>query len=109
MARKDHIKVVSGLMVEMTQGEKDAVDAALVAADPHKPYKDDIAANNLCDTATLATVTGRLDTVKAALDTDINAVTNIATAKTALANLNTAYAAAFKKIATCIVDRRFVR
>lgn len=108
ITRKDYIKVVDGLMVEMSQPEKDAVDAAIIANNPVKPYLDEIAVNNLCDTATLATVVSRIDTIQTSLQADIDAVTNIATAKTALTNMNVAIAGAFKKIAKCIIARRFV-
>jgi len=52
MDRKDYIKVVDGLMVEMTQAEKDAVDAALAAAkQPVTDARAEIQENDLCNTA----------------------------------------------------------
>lgn len=54
MPRKDFIKVVDGLMVEMTQAEKDAVDAAIAAAKaPAQAARTEMATNEVCANHTL--------------------------------------------------------
>jgi hypothetical protein len=105
-----YLKVVGGLAVEMTQGEKDVVNAAEAAAQAVvQAHVDETTANTLCNTATESDITNRVNTIHDNIGTDIAAVTNIATAKTALTSLNDAYAAAFKQLGRCLVARRFVR
>jgi hypothetical protein len=105
-----YLKVVGGLAVEMTQGEKDVVDAAEAAAQAvTQAHMDESANNTLCNTATESDITTRVNTIHDNIATDIAAVTNIATAKTALTSMNDIYAAVFKQLGRCLVARRFVR
>jgi hypothetical protein len=98
-----HLKVVGGLAVEMTQGEKDAVDAARAAtAAAHQVFIDQLTNDTLCNFSTLAQVTSRLATRRATLQTQIAArqaavqaqidalaAANLTTLKAALTALNT--------------------
>jgi hypothetical protein len=105
-----YLKVVGGLAVEMTQGEKDVVDTAEAAARAEaQAHIDETTTNTFCNTATESDVTTRVNTVHDNIATDIAAVTNIATAKTALTSMNDTYATALKQLGRCLVARRFVR
>ena len=100
-----HLKVVGGLAVEMTQGEKDAVNAAIqVVLDDQQAYEDAVANNDLCS-ATLAEIRTRKDQLDAALAEDIAAITNIATAKTELADMMNRLTGALLKLMECIRGR----
>jgi hypothetical protein len=97
-----HLKVVGGLAVEMTQGEKDVVDAArATTAAAHQLFIDQLN-DTLCNFSTLAQVTSRLATRRATLQTQIAArqaavqaqidalaAANLSTLKAALTALNT--------------------
>jgi hypothetical protein len=105
-----YLKVVGGLAVEMTQGEKDVVDAAEAEAKAEaQAHIDETTTNTFCNTATESDVTTRVNTVHDNIATDIAAVTNIATAKAALTSMNDTYATALKQLGRCQVARRFVR
>ena len=100
-----HLKVVAGLAVEMTQPEKDVVNAAIQAVlDDQQAYEDAVANNDLCS-ATL----DQLATAKASLDSnltgDIAGITNIATAKTELQDMMTRLTNALEKLMRCIRGR----
>jgi hypothetical protein len=107
-----YLKVVGGLATSKTQAEKDAADA-VAASDlaASQVFVDETtsAVNDLCGTALLSDIDTRIDALKGNLKTSIDAVTNIASAQSALTSMNNIYAAAFKKIARCIVARRFTR
>jgi hypothetical protein len=100
-----HLKVVSGLAAEMTQGEKDAVNAAIQAVlDEQQAYEDAATNNDLCN-ATLA----ELDTAKTTLMNnllgDIAGITNIATNQTELTDMMTRLVNALEKLMKCIRGR----
>lgn len=100
-----HLKVVAGLAVEMSQGEKDTVNVAIQAiADERQAYEDAVTNNDLCS-ATLA----ELDTAKTALlnnlQGDIDGISNIATAKTELADMMVRLVNALEKLMRCIRGR----
>jgi hypothetical protein len=100
-----HLKVVGGLAVEMTQPEKDVVNAAIqVQLDEQQAYEDAATNNDLCN-ATLA----ELGTAKTALMTnlqgDIDGISNIATAKTELTDMMTRLVNALEKLMRCMQGR----
>jgi hypothetical protein len=100
-----HLKVEAGILVEMTQPEKDVVNAAIQAVlDEKQAYEDAATNNDLCH-ATLA----ELDTAKTALMTnlqgDIDGISNIATAKTELTDMMTRLVNALEKLMRCIRGR----
>ena len=98
-------KVVAGVVTEMTQAEKDIVDApGIAAAALAASYQTEISTNDLCE-ATLAQIASRIDSEKATIDTAISGASNIAGVKTVLLDMNTRYAAAFKKIGKCVRAR----
>lgn len=112
-----YLKVVDGLAVEKTQGEKDAVDAAITAAQAaRQALLDEIATQDVCAAATLGELAIIIDTFYdaevAAMTTDITAVTNIATAKAALVTVATQISqqrVVIKKLAWCLHARTRIR
>jgi hypothetical protein len=79
-----YLKVVGGLAVEMTQVEKNAVDAAIAAANaPIQALLDELANSGICNITTLAAADAALDARKATLDAQIDgiAAVNLATLK----------------------------
>jgi|SRR3990167_1615183 len=90
---------------EMTQAEKDALDAPEIAEQTRQQtFTDEIATNDLCD-AELSVLAAKADALKAANQADIDAIGSIATAKTALTGMNNRYDAALRKIVKCVRAR----
>jgi hypothetical protein len=108
-----YLKVVEGLAVEMSQGEKDAVDAALAAAAAAvQAYLDELATSDVCSVANFAAVETALDTRHNALAAQINAVgtLNLTTFKAALHGINDELTTVQKKVARCLFAlRRLIR
>ena len=113
-----YLKVVGappteGRLTEKTQGEKDAVDAALVAVDAlRQSYLNEVANDNFCTLTNLAAITTRMETEFDALQTDVDAITvidTVNTTKTALTNILAAEKILFRKIARCLVARSKIR
>jgi len=80
--------------------------AAAAAATLKVDAGTEIAGNNLCTQASLAAIDTVIDNAAAAIQTDIDATTNIATAKTAMTTMKATMAAAFKKVARCLLAYR---
>ncbi len=93
--------VVLDDVVEMSQAEKDAVDAPGLAAQAiQTAYDVEIAGSDLC-TATLAELTTRVNAFRDTTNADIAAAGNVAQLKTVLTAMNTTYTTALKKMARC--------
>jgi hypothetical protein len=106
VGRYDYLKVVSGLVVEKTQGEKDAVDAAKAAqaallADLHT----ELASSATCNAGDLATVNSRLATRKATLDAQIDgiAAANLTTLKAGLHGVVDDEYLVLQALARCVI------
>ena len=98
-------KCSGSTVVEMSQAEKDALDApALAEQARQQAFTDEQATNDLC-TATLAELTDRINTFRDSVNTDIAAAANVAQLKTVMTTMNTTYAGAMKKIARCVRAR----
>ena len=98
-------KISGGVVVEMSQAEKDAIDApAVAAAALQASYDTEISSNDLCD-ATLDELVTRINAERDTIQTAIDGTTNIASARTAMTSMNTRYAAAFRKVAKCLKAR----
>jgi hypothetical protein len=105
-----YLKVVNGAAVEMTQGEKDAVDALLATQQAAlQAFRDEIATDDLCGAAAMADINTRLTTIRANLQTAIDAITNIATAKTALGQMADTLMQIDQRIARCLLATRRAR
>lgn len=104
-----HLKVVGGLLVEMTQGEKDAVDAAMAAPGlALQPFRDELAQSGVCTNA-LSNINQDVDAFYdprvAAIQAKNALVTNVATAKDALDEMAARYSQeriVTKKLARCL-------
>lgn len=100
-----HLKVVDGLAVEMTAGEKDTVNAAIAADEAdQQAYVDAVTGNDLCN-ATLAELETRKQQLQTALQGDIDGISNIATAKTELADMMQRLTNALEKVLKCVRGR----
>ena len=90
---------------EMTQTEKDALDAPEIAEQARQQaFTDEITNSDLC-TGELSGLSAKADALKAANQADIDAISSIATAKVALTNMNNRYDLAFRKTFKCIRAR----
>jgi hypothetical protein len=106
-----YLKVVGGLAVEMTQPEKDAVDAASAAqAAVRQLLLDELTTSATCNADTLATVNTRLATRKATLDAQIDgiAAANLASLKAGLHGVVDDEYLVFQAIARCLTALRKV-
>jgi hypothetical protein len=100
-----HLKVVSGLAVEMSAGEKTAVNTAIQAKlDEQQDYSDAVTNNDLCS-ATLDELTTAKTALLNNLQGDIDGISNIATAKTELADMMGRLVNAMEKLMRCIRGR----
>lgn len=107
--RKDHLKVVDGVLVEMDAAEKQAVNDALAAPTlVLQPFKDELAQSGICANA-LSNISADVDAFYdprvAAIQAQIDLVTNVATAKAALEEINQRYSQeriVTKKLARCV-------
>ena len=92
----------------MTQAEKDAFDAPILAEQARQQaFTDEISGttgNDICN-AELSVIASKLDTLKAANQADIDAITNVASAKVALTNMNNRYDLVLRRIARCLRAR----
>ncbi len=106
VVRFDYLKVVSGLAVEKTQGEKDAVDAAIAATNAAiAAVASELSGSTTCNAADLATVNSRLATRKATLDAAIDgiAAANLTTLKAGLHGVVDDEYVVLQAIARCVV------
>ena len=101
-------------VVEMSQAEKDAVDApALVEAQRQAAFETEIVSNTFCDGALVdvkAAVDAQIDSWVTARQAEINATTNFATLKAALRDqtipaIGNAMKTGLKKIVGCVRAR----
>ena len=107
-----YLKVINGQAVEKTAGEKQAVDDA-IAADVAvaTEYQQELANQDLCNTASLSTITSRIQTLHDNLETTINtkhddnataiaaiAAANLASLKGGLNTLNDSMALGLKAL-----------
>ena len=104
-ASQSYWKCSGNTVVEMSQAEKDALDAPLLAEQARQQaFRDEVANNDLCN-AELSILATKADVLKAANQADINAVSNIATAKATLTNMNNRYDSVLRKIVRCVRAR----
>ena len=99
---KRYLKVVGGLVVEKTQGEKDAVDAALAAAQATQEALETEANDPNCRNVRLEQLDTFFDTLATNLQGDIDGISNIATAKTELADAFQRVVVVLRKLAKCV-------
>lgn len=98
-----YIRVLNGLMEDMTQAQKDAVDAPLIAeAEKKASYQNEAVNNDFCNEQVLANIDAKIEQVNQNLNTAINNVTNVATAKTALMDVKNVMISGFKKLTKCV-------
>lgn len=98
-----YIRVLNGLMEDMTQAQKDAVDAPLIAeAERKASYQNEVVNNNFCNEQVLANIDDKIEQVNQNLNTSINNVTNVATAKAALMDVKNTMISGFKKLTKCV-------
>lgn len=101
-----HRKVVGGAVLEMTQAEKTAVDAPIIAAQQRQDALATERTSNTFCTAELDEITQRIDTVIGTLQSQLDATTNQAQVKAHLRNdFYPAIGTAFKKMARCLKAR----
>jgi hypothetical protein len=105
-----HLKVVEGLMVEMTPEEKQAVDAPLVAeAALVQQAKDELASQEYCSTKTLSQVTTKVTNKTNQIHANVDAITNLQTGKDAdRANFDIVMAL-IDQLARCVLAARTSR
>ena len=105
-----HLKVEGGLAMQRTPEEEQPIQAKMAAqAQAAKNYTDETVNNNFCDTASLQVVDQRIADMQNTLQTAINGVTNLTQTKTVMGQINTTYAEAARKLARCVIARRYVR
>ena len=101
-------------VVEMSQAEKDAIDAPELAAEMERQaYATEIGSNSICD-ATLQQIGDVIDArradfqtqinnAKTSIQTTIDATNNVASAKTAMTAMNNTYATGYGLLADDLV------
>ena len=101
-----HLKVVAGLMVEMTPAEKAVVDTPTAAQAARAAFLVEMNTQDICSGVSVADIQAKIATMRSNLQTDIDGITNIATAKTELAGMMNKLTTALEKIAICTVGLR---
>lgn len=99
-----YIKVVSGLMVEMTAQEKINVDAPRVAQEALRAeFTTELRTQDICSSANKALIQAKIATLRNNMRADINNITNINSAVTELLDYTDKLTNALEKLAICAV------
>jgi hypothetical protein len=105
-----HIKVVDGLMVEMTQAEKDAVDAPLLLEEAAvEQAKEELNTQEYCATKTLEQITTKMTNKGQQIKANIDAITNLQTGKDADTANFTIVMQLIEQLARCVRAARTSR
>lgn len=123
-----HLTIVSGLMAEMTQPEKDVVNAAMQAVEDAEQAKhDEVTQNDFCNSTDWTEIATKIENMRTNIQGDITSldgleplitgIASMADAKTIMIQMNNAYQSVltsmhtkymngFEKIARCEFAKR---